>query len=205
MPNCVTLCGEIHYKMANIQQIYEALRNAVVMVWGKKPHVIHDFHDLSDAIASSVNRHVSDTTLRRFWGYQEADKNISPSRYTLDTLSIYAGFKSWDDFCEYQNYFTENNSEMIFNEYLHSTDLEIGYVVRLTWKPDRQMWVRYLGDNMWSVEKSVNGKLSEGYTFFCATLIKHLPLVLTKVSKDGSNPIVYRCGTEGGIDYQLEQ
>lgn len=190
--------------MENPQRIYEALRNAVVMVWGKKPHVIHEFRDLSEAILTTTNKRVSDTTLRRFWGYQETNKHINPSRYTLDTLACYAGFKSWDDFNECQNNHIESNSGMIYSECLHASDLEEGSVVRLTWKHDREMWVRYLGGNQWIVDKSVNAKLLEGHTFFCVAFIKHIPLVLTGVTKDGSKPIIYRCGIEGGIDYHLE-
>ena len=43
------------------------------------------------------------------------------------------------------------------------------------------------------------------YTFSCVAFIKHLPLVLTDVSKDGSKPIIYRYGTEGGIDFHVEK
>ena len=191
--------------MKKSQQIHESLRKAVEMVYGRKPHVIHDFRDLSDAIVNTTNKSVSDTTLRRFWGYQEIDKNISPSRYTLDALAIYAGFKSWDDFSEYQINHIENNSDMIHNESLNASDLKKGAIVRLSWTPSRQLWVRYLGDNQWIVDKSINAKLSEGYTFCCVAFIKHIPLVLTDVTKDGSVPIIYRCGTDGGIEFHLEK
>lgn len=191
--------------MENTQQLHDVLRKAVEKTCGFTPHVLHQFSELSSTIAASINKNVSDTTLRRFWGYQETEKNIRASRYTLDTLAIYAGYKSWDDFCECQNHQTESNSALIYNEYFHASDLEIGTVVRLTWKPNRQMWVKYLGENMWTIVKSVNGKLSEGYTFYCSTFIKHLPLELTKVSKDSSKNMIYRCGIDGGIDYHIEQ
>ena len=191
--------------MNEYQQLYEVLRKAVAMVCGYTPHTIHDFRDLSAKVENSINRKVSDTTLRRFWGYQETYKHINPSRYTLDVLAIYAGFKSWDDFCECQNSPLNSNSVIIYNDYIHASDVEIGSVIRLTWKPDRQMYVRYLGDNMWIVDKSVNSKLTEGYIFSCASFIKNLPLVLTDVTKEGCKPTIYRCGTEGGIDFHIER
>ena len=191
--------------MEKPQELNEALLKAVEMVYGHKPHVYYDFYALSTAIEKATGKMVSSTTLRRFWGYQETDKHISPSRYTLDTLSIYVGFKSWTDFCECRNNPLQSNSGIIYNEYLHASDLVEGTVVRLTWKPNRQLWLRYLGDNMWTIVKSINAKLSEGHTFFCATFIKHLPLVLTRVTKDGSKPVIYRCGTEGGIDFHVER
>lgn len=76
--------------MEKSQQLNEALRKAVEMVYGHEPHVFYDFHALSSSIGSATGKRVSSTTLRRFWGYQEIDKNISPSRYTLDALAIYA-------------------------------------------------------------------------------------------------------------------
>lgn len=191
--------------MEKSQQLNEALRKAVEIVYGHEPHVFYDFHALSSSIGSATGKRVSSTTLRRFWGYQEIDKNISPSRYTLDALAIYAGFKSWDDFSEYQINHIENNSDMIHNESLNVSDLKKGAIVWLSWNPGRQLWVRYLGNYQWIVDKSINAKLSKGYTFCCVAFIKHIPLVLTDVTKDGSVPIIYRCGTEGGIDFHLEK
>lgn len=191
--------------MEKSQELHEALRKAVEMVFGQRPHVFYDFNYLSSVIENATGNRVSGTTLRRFWGYQETDKNISPSRYTLHSLSIFAGFKSWDDFCECQNNPVENNSGIICNESLNVSDLQKGAIVRLSWNPGRQLWVRYLGGNKWIVDKSLNAKLSEGYTFSCVVFIKHLPLVLTDVTKDGSKPIIYRCGTEGGIDFHVEK
>lgn len=55
-----------------------------------------DCQVLSDLIQKELNRQVSVSTLKRFFGIIQSPFN--PSKYTLDTLSIYLKFKNWQDF-----------------------------------------------------------------------------------------------------------
>ncbi|TSJ41012.1 PAS domain S-box protein [Mucilaginibacter corticis] len=45
---------------------------------------------------------ISENTIRRIFGF--AVSQPPPSSYALDTLSLYCGYLSWDDFCRLQSY-----------------------------------------------------------------------------------------------------
>ncbi|ATL46401.1 hypothetical protein COR50_03990 [Chitinophaga caeni] len=51
---------------------------------------------LSTAILGRTTKIVSETTLKRFFGFAAAQHSFS--RYTLNTLSHYCGYKDWDEF-----------------------------------------------------------------------------------------------------------
>jgi hypothetical protein len=49
-------------------------------------------------ISQSVNKNVSETTIKRLYGFAETKYKFS--RFTLTALSEYVGMDSWEDFCE---------------------------------------------------------------------------------------------------------
>lgn len=55
-----------------------------------------DCQILSDLIQQQINRQVSVSTLKRFFGIIQSP--FSPSKYTLDTLAIYLKFKNWQEY-----------------------------------------------------------------------------------------------------------
>ena len=73
------------------------LQESVKATFGGRIAYQKDCKALRDSIVSKTKRPISEATLRRVFGFL-ATKS-SPSRNTLDTLSIYAGFGSWDEFC----------------------------------------------------------------------------------------------------------
>jgi len=48
---------------------------------------------LSDMLQKKTGRKISETTLKRLFGF--ARYNFQTSRYTLDTLALYCGFETW--------------------------------------------------------------------------------------------------------------
>jgi hypothetical protein len=55
-----------------------------------------DCVELSEKLAKKTHRQVSSTTLKRFFGLVKSE--FKPSKYTLDSLSEFVGFKDWADF-----------------------------------------------------------------------------------------------------------
>ena len=65
--------------------------------WGiSETWASRDFEELNILIFEKTKISISSSTLRRIWG--KADYNNQPSLTTLDTLAVFAGFKSWKDF-----------------------------------------------------------------------------------------------------------
>lgn len=56
---------------------------------------------LSDEIWNIKREKLSKSTIERFFGFVKT--NSLPSQHTLDVLSIFVGFLSWNDFCNSQN------------------------------------------------------------------------------------------------------
>src|SRR6201996_139482 len=55
------------------------------------------FRDLSLQIYKSTKKQVSDSTLKRIFGF--AAYTFQPSLYTLNVLAEFCGFLSWGEFC----------------------------------------------------------------------------------------------------------
>ena len=56
-----------------------------------------DFEFLSEQIFDSLHQHISPTTLKRLWGY--LPEPSEPRLSTLNLLSEFIGYDSWDAFC----------------------------------------------------------------------------------------------------------
>lgn len=72
------------------------LKEKVEILLGRKVLSHSDCMHLADDVLKKTDRRIGITTYRRLFEIDES-KNL-PSAYTLDTLSIYSGFKSWLDF-----------------------------------------------------------------------------------------------------------
>jgi hypothetical protein len=53
---------------------------------------------LSACIEEKLNKKVSETTIKRIYGF--AKSRFTPSLFTLDVMSQFCGFDGWMDFCD---------------------------------------------------------------------------------------------------------
>ncbi|SDR88537.1 hypothetical protein SAMN05216490_0129 [Mucilaginibacter mallensis] len=67
-------------------------------------------------IFKKTKKRISETTIKRFYGFALAKHN--PSLFTLDTLTKYCNYNNWDDFIK------EHNNISI-NSKTHVVDLDI--------------------------------------------------------------------------------
>ncbi len=157
-----------------------------------------DFDKLSDIIFVHVHERVSPTTLKRLWGY--VDEDVKPRRYTLDALSKFLGYTSFDEYC---NQAGEPQSGFVQSVSLKVEDLKAGNCIDLRWAPDRQCLIRYLGDARFAIDEAVNTKLHVGDTFTCHLFLKHEPLMLSCLVHDGNPPVNYVAGKIDGVNWTL--
>jgi len=71
-----------------------------------------DCKRLSIIISKAVNKNISETTIKRFYGFAEIKHKFS--KFTLTVLSEYVGRKSWEDFCEYVK---DNPKQLMLGEW----------------------------------------------------------------------------------------
>lgn len=76
----------------------DALKDAVVGVFGRTLDAPTDFDALSSEIQKKTGEAISPSTLKRLYGYIKSATAPRPS--TLSTLARYAGCAGWSDFCE---------------------------------------------------------------------------------------------------------
>ena len=187
-------------------ELYKSLRLAVEQRFGKGVVVSSDFAELSSKILETAGTYLAPITLRRFWSEKEcACYNVAPRRSTLNILSQYVGYSSWDAFVKDYNVAGSASSDFILKADLPAAEVMQGSVLKLTWAPDREVHARSMGDCVFCVLESRNSKLSVGDTFKVELLVEGEPLLLTNLVHEGGAPAKYICGRVDGIRYKVEE
>lgn len=187
-------------------KIYGNLRYQVEHLIGMELRMRRHFDALAESLFTQTSNMISPTTLRRFWGYQEA--GVSVSKHTLDVLSMFVGYRNWDDFKQSSEQQTESeecpSSGFLMNvKRLKSETLNCGQQVVITWKPNRRVVVVHEGTDVYRVVSNENSKLRPGDTFHCVQLVERQPLFCTDLLREGHAPMNYVGGKHGGINFIL--
>ncbi len=190
--------------MEDLSKQYQSLREAVEKAAGRKMNTPRDFNHLVACIQSSTNELISATTLKRFWGYLDKSKVYTPFKFTLDTLSVYVGYKDWETFMAQSNASKKIESAPVKNNVIYSTSLKSGDRLNIIWNPDRNITVRHMGEDMFVVEESTNSKLQVGDRFCCGVFIENEALYLSRLTRGEEVLGAYICGKENGIKYLLQ-
>ena len=178
---------------------YEALKNTIEELLGRKVATKRDYEYLSMRILDRTGSYISPITLRRFWGNLADGKyNTIPRRFTIDTLAQYTGYSNYEQFQkERAGGATSPSSQFLLNDYILSNTLIKGQQIELTWLPQRFVTVEFLGYDMFKVVSSINSKLSKGDTFHVDIITQGEPLYLNCLVHDGGAPTRYVCGRSG--------
>lgn len=116
------------------QQIEESVQ--------RKMKTSSDFTFLNGAIWERIHENLSDSTLKRLWGYVDGPDKTRNS--TLEILTKFLGFKGWDGFLEHIS--KNNGSDQVTNLHIKTDDLTVGDLISVSWKPNRRCTFRYLGN-----------------------------------------------------------
>ena len=159
-----------------------------------------DFNYLHNVIDNELNELVSESTLKRLWGYT---KYLSqPSASILSTLCRLVGYRDWDDYR--QRRFTDEHASsatVLSDKITVATDLQVGDRVRLTWNPQRVCEVEYHGNNEFEVTDSRNTGIKVGDRFCCSLIVSGESLWLSNLRQYGKAPVAYVCGKQGGVNF----
>ena len=176
------------------------LLNDIEQAVGSSMRRHSDFVWLSDRIFARLRVYVSHTTLKRLWGY--IDEGVQPRESTLDVLARFIGYADYQAYCRRGCEQTESNPVMS-RKLTPEADLTAGDTVVLSWLPDRECTVVYLGSGKFKVEKSVNTRLTPGTTFDCSLVVEGEPLYLNNVDIGGKALTAYVCGKKNGIRWEV--
>ena len=177
----------------------DRLKASVEHFVGREIKLPRDFVFLEKQVECYTGVKISQSTLKRLWGYVSCDS--APSYYVLDTLATMLGYTSWTDFVKRS--LDSESSCRIVRRKLQMDALSLGDKIELMWSPFRVLVVEYTGDGTFVVEQSENSKLIAGDTFHCSCVIEGEPLYLTDVTHPGIEACDYVCGKLGGVKWRV--
>lgn len=178
------------------------LRQRVETSFGKAIVTSRHFDELRESIYGRTGILLSATTLKRLWGY--LDESVEPRLYTLDILCRYAGWKSWQEFCDSPKKDNLESGPVGQPHIDVRRQLRAGDTVALTWLPDRVCRIRCLGDDLFEVIEAQGTRLTTGDEFRVEHIIADAPLYLNSLTRGEENLGTYVCGSKTGIRFFVE-
>lgn len=118
-----------------------------------------DFELLGDSINKKTGRSIGVTTIKRLLGYISDERKTN--EYTLNTIGIYLGFKSWEDMCSTIRIDSDWGGN---DETVYVGDLPIGSEVFVKYLNRTVRFETVLMDNTHALKvvESVNSSLRTG-------------------------------------------
>ena len=156
-----------------------------------------DFTYLSGVIFERCGETISETTLKRIWGYIEG---YDTTRFhTLSVLARFAGYQDWENFCNNYSLNTDEQSEEILQKCIYSKNLKVGDKLILKWKPDRECLIEFLGENDYKILDCKNSKLLRDDIFSCTFFVENQPLYIDNLRRGNTTYAMYVVGKNTGL------
>ena len=177
------------------------LCNDIEIALNRKMQTPKDFDFLRERLYARLHVLVSRTTLMRLWGY--VDEGVTPRKGTLDILAQFIGYQDYEDYCNNALLPKEQQSSPVMSRRLSvEKELHYGEHIRLTWQPDRECEIEYMGDLAFRVVLSKNTRLREGDTFECSLIVEGEPLYIDNLKQGDMPTIAYVCGKKSGVMFE---
>ena len=143
-------------------------------------------------------------TLKRFFSYDKTSESSFIRLYTLDVLSQYVGYESWNAYLEHIHLLEGSGSGDFKGEEINADDLGIGDTLQIAWQPNRKTTLKYLGNQRFEITETENSKWQVGDTFFCKHFIMGKPLYVDNLTNQDEQlkSAMYVVGEGKGIDFQ---
>ena len=143
-------------------------------------------------------------TLKRFFGYDRTEESSFIRLYTLDVLSQYVGYESWNAYHEHLQLLEGSGSGNFKGEEINADDLSIGDTLQIAWQPNRKSTLKYLGNQQFEITETENSKWQVGDTFLCRHFIFGKPLYVDNLTdKNGVlKSAMYVVGEKNGISFE---
>lgn len=189
---------------SSFEQHRDALFDAINQAMNQKIATSKGFMLLSHEILRRTGKSVSESTLKRIYGYVSG--SVEARESTLDLLSLFVGYSSWQQFCNAQQVAQSigPSSGFVNARTLEVSQLPIHTIVRFSWAPDRICSCLYCGEGRFEVLRSENTRLVPGTLFNCSFIVAEQPLVLSQVLVGGTGiPATYSIGRTYGVHFDL--
>ena len=166
---------------------------------GKDFRLSSDCEYLALDIESVTGEHIGVNTLKRLLGFIDDEREPRPS--TLDIIARYLGFENWDVLRIFDD--RSNSSFESSNEEIRVADLSVGQGIQISYLPDRQIEIQYIGSNRFRVLNSINSKLRAGDEITLTHIVQGYPLLVSEVIRDGESLGSFTAGRAQGIHFKI--
>lgn len=159
----------------------ELIKKKIEQKLGQPIRYSKDCDVLAASILSVCKLRVSPSTIRRLYGFIQGNSN--PRQHSLDVLSNYLGYQSYD---ELLNSFAPATKDAE----VHITELDVKKIKKgdkyiLDFKPDKSITMQYLGKSEFEIITSKNSLLLPGDIFKVFQINLHHPLFILQVTRKG--------------------
>lgn len=151
-------------------------------------------------IETKIGEHVGINTIKRLLGFINDERE--PRITTLNIIARYLGYDKWDALKLIDNEKGNSVFDKTLDE-LQSTQLMIGTMIEITYRPDRRLVIKHICDNSFVVVESENSKLQEGDTLQIDHIVRGYPLLVSEVERQGTSLGTFTAGKLQGIDFKL--
>jgi hypothetical protein len=174
------------------------LKKEVEQKYGSPIKTPSDFIGAASEISANTDGQISESTIKRIWKPNLGYPTISD--FSLNLLAKYLGYKHFMDFCEKIAAAGIKDSELsVGTSGVKTEDLNVGDVLYISWLPDRECRLRYLGNRLFEVEEAANASITKGDTFACTSLIQGRCLYADNLVHEGKSYDSYVMGKVNGL------
>jgi hypothetical protein len=182
--------------------IPEFLKNRIEMRFGKSIQYPKDCEAIALSVSKHCNEKISATTMMRLFGLIKS--NSKPSLYTLDLISQYAGFQSWNAVFNSNSLNEDVHSEQI--DKLAINSLHLNQLIQIKYSANKLLKLKYIGSMNFEVTMVENNKLQIGDIITVFYIEHNYPFVCENVTRNGKELGKYIGGEKGYvIDILIEQ
>lgn len=179
--------------MANDNEILKRIRDKIGLEMTKSA----DFDVLSQAIRDTTNENLGINTLKRLFGFK-TDK-VVPRNSTMDIIAQYLGSTDYESLLKELG---EDADISIFTpiDCLEVKGLEKGTLVRISYDPNRVLFLTYLGDFEFIVNEVEGSRnIRKGDILTITQLAVNHRFVVAHVIRDGEDLGVYESAKFRGL------
>lgn len=169
--------------MDNNPLYVEYLKQDIEMMFGRTCKSPAEFKLLALWINKEKGESVSDSTLRRIWGYSKSQSKTRLS--TLTSLARCLGFIDWDEYVLnlIRKKLIAGDTETAHS--LIAKELHTGDRIRLRWNQEAEITIECIDKERFQVIEESNTKFGIGDTFKSNIFRKGAPIICLDIKRDG--------------------
>lgn len=169
--------------------------NEIEKRFGNQLRYPSDCEALAGHITLATKQRISPSTLKRIFGFVKGTKE--PRLYTLDVIAQYLGYENWDKY--YSEFSNTENSDFLNYEEVNIRNLAKNTIIEFTYEPGRKVIMKYKGNFVFEVTESYKSKLQKSDVLKILNIIKHYPLLINSVVRNGADIGRFIAGKVSGV------